>query len=195
MNASIPAPSKLFSAIQSVITTNALPALGPVARKGVKPVSQLRSELDAILTQERVSATVFSLLNAAALLWHDHLDAAHTIVQDAHSAEGAFLHGIMHRREPDYGNAKYWFHRVGRHKTFPTVASRVRELFSARQTRDHSNLVSNDEWQPMNFIDACQAVADRAPGDAGVSLLQEVQQVEFAVLLTHICSMGRSFPA
>ena len=34
------------------------------------------------------------------------IDESHTISQDLGSAEGSFLHGIMHRREGDFGNAK-----------------------------------------------------------------------------------------
>jgi hypothetical protein len=35
------------------------------------------------------------------------LDQSHSISQDLTSAEGSFWHGIMHRREADFGNAKF----------------------------------------------------------------------------------------
>jgi hypothetical protein len=37
------------------------------------------------------------------------LDRSHTISQGIGSAEGSFWHGIMHRREGDFSNSKYWF--------------------------------------------------------------------------------------
>ncbi len=38
-------------------------------------------------------------------------DAAHEIVQAIDSPVGSYLHGILHRAEGDYSNARYWFIR------------------------------------------------------------------------------------
>jgi hypothetical protein len=44
-------------------------------------------------------------------LWHDFLDQAHQIAQQNESAEGSWLHAIVHRREGDFSNSKYWYAR------------------------------------------------------------------------------------
>ena len=49
----------------------------------------------------------------------DHLDkgdwdAAHKIVQSDESAEGCWVHGIVHVVEGDLDNARYWYERAGR---------------------------------------------------------------------------------
>lgn len=54
-------------------------------------------------------------LRAALWLYVDELDRSHSISQGIGDATGSFWHGIMHRREGDFGNAHYWFHRVGAH--------------------------------------------------------------------------------
>jgi hypothetical protein len=41
-------------------------------------------------------------------------DAAHRLVQDASSAEAAWVHAYLHRVEGDLGNAGYWYRRAGK---------------------------------------------------------------------------------
>src|SRR5579862_1328236 len=62
------------------------------------------------------------LLHALALLWHDRLDAAHQLVQAREGdAEADLLHALLHRREGDYGNARYWFAQVGAHPLYAEI--------------------------------------------------------------------------
>ncbi|MEI6713967.1 MAG: hypothetical protein WCO60_09455 [Verrucomicrobiota bacterium] len=43
----------------------------------------------------------------------DALGPAHAIFQENHTALGSYWHGMMHRREGDFGNACYWFRKAG----------------------------------------------------------------------------------
>ena len=114
-----------LAAFLKLIATSEPPQLGPQSRAGISPVSQLDKKLAGFFEEKKLSSRIQPYLKSAALLWHDHLDESHTISQSLESPEGSWLHGIMHRREPDYGNAKYWFRRVGQHEAFAPLAERV----------------------------------------------------------------------
>jgi hypothetical protein len=49
-------------------------------------------------------------------LWLAHRDweAAHNIAQDIPSADGSWLHALLHLIEGDTANAHYWYARAGR---------------------------------------------------------------------------------
>src|SRR5918996_4495524 len=104
-----------WKSFKESIATESLPEIGPTSRPDRLSIEELDERLDSLLPNREIPRSLHRPLRAAALLWHDHLDASHAISQEIHNADGSLLHGIMHRREPDYANAKYWFHRVGKH--------------------------------------------------------------------------------
>lgn len=46
--------------------------------------------------------------------WNGDWEAAHTLVQDEHNEESAWVHAYLHRKEGDLQNASYWYRRCGR---------------------------------------------------------------------------------
>jgi hypothetical protein len=50
-------------------------------------------------------------------LWHEakgDWHGAHDLLQNDQSAEGAWVHAYLHRKEGDASNAAYWYRRAGR---------------------------------------------------------------------------------
>ncbi len=50
-------------------------------------------------------------------LWYDGKDRwskAHEVVQDQDSADAAWIHAYLHRKEGDDWNAGYWYRRAGK---------------------------------------------------------------------------------
>jgi hypothetical protein len=95
------------------------------------------------------------------------LDRSHTISQGIGSAEGSFWHGIMHRREGDFSNSKYWFRRVGNHPVLDQLAQL-------------SNGVYPD---PFEFVDACSR-AERS-GDESYQRCADAQWLEWQMLMAY----------
>src|SRR5438046_5365735 len=176
-----------WNTFKSLIATPELPCLGPTPRSSRLPLVELNRKLDGFIQATQLAPGLQPLIRSAALLWHDHLDESHAISQNIHNAEGSFLHAIMHRREPDYGNAKYWFHRVGQHASFAGIASQAQCVLEGKGGRGlASKLVPHGCWDPFAFVDACEAAAAQTPADATAQVLRSIQEVEFTELLSRI---------
>jgi hypothetical protein len=178
--------------------------LGPGPRAGVLSETALAAKLDVIFREARLPFRQQQLIRSLLLLWHDHLDASHTISQGIENADGSFLHAIMHRREPDAWNSKYWWRRVGHHPAFPEIARRAGEFLAGSRRREEADLgragnlrlltsaatselakqlIPGGKWDPVTFVDACDLAKDATV----ISTLREVQRIETEVLLERFC--------
>lgn len=171
-------------AIRALLATPTPPDLGPGPRPGIEPLSTLATRLDAALAAGPRSGNAAATLRALVLLWHDHHEPAHELVQDGATADASYVHGILHRREPDYGNARYWFHRVGRHAAFAILAARAEPLL-ARDPELKAQLLPRGQWDPFAFIGACAAAETGGP-PARQNRLRDLQRLEFEVLLERL---------
>ncbi|EAQ80192.1 hypothetical protein [Blastopirellula marina] len=93
-------------------------------------------------------------------LLYNYLEESHEISQNLPSSSGSYWHAIMHRREPDYGNAKYWFRRVGRHPIMQDLAANAAKITSGEPLDAATQfLASGVDWNPIAMVDGCEAVA------------------------------------
>ncbi len=124
------------------------------------------------------------------LLWNDALDVSHRTSQNIDSQTGSYWHGIMHRREPDYSNASYWFRRVGAHAIFPALRERVLALLEERSCQapelaDYTTDVQQKtDWDAFRFVNWCQDAAG-ASDDNLESFLKAAQVEEIKLLLDY----------
>src|SRR4051794_27973277 len=164
-------PASELQPLFDLLKTPELPDLGPGPRGGVDPKPALDAKIQVVLKNTQISSNRSELIRALILLWHDHHEDAHTIVQNIENGDGAFIHGIVHRREPDYWNSKYWFRRVGKHPAFTKIAERAGPVLRKTKADLGTQLLPNGNWDPMGFIDACETASRQGACDPQTTLL------------------------
>ena len=132
------------------------------------------------------------------LLW-DFLDDSHEISQTMEGKGSPrtadYWHGLMHRREPDAGNASYWFRRVGSHPALDHLGTQLIAWLSELKASPEmlqlaeSRLLKNKSLDPFALIELSTA-ALRNPGSVADQTLRMVQYLEILNLLVWSCGNG-----
>ncbi len=182
----------IAEAIEKLESGNPLPTLVPKKAWSSELTDVLESSsLDKLFEGQSLKNTTFGeAIKSGLLLWNDALDESHTISQGLMNQTGSYWHGIMHRREPDYPNAKYWFGRVGTHPIFPALRERTLEIFkeipnpSDALTDIGKTIASQENWDAYQLINWCEA-AEGDPDPDVTRFLQQVQVEEIKLLLVY----------
>ena len=118
---------------------------------------------------------MFALVRGGLFYALDALPEAHAIFQEASDDRGAYWHGMLHRREGDFDNARYWFRRAG---VLPFFAEVHREACA------HSEAMARQaNWDPYLFAGQCEQVRF---GDADLAgEMQALQRVEFDAIFDY----------
>jgi hypothetical protein len=147
-----------------------------------RPQIEVISEENAFAPHSIQDVTMANACRAGVWLYHDFLDEAHSLSQDLHTAEGSYWHALVHRREPDYDNAKYWFHRVGVHPIFEPLRQAAAQLAASAHPTS-AFLTYQRAWDPFAFVDLCEAAqSGRSPCEM---LCRQIQQREWELLFDY----------
>ena len=126
-------------------------------------------------------------LVAACLLYHDHHNEAHDKVQDMTDPDGSLVHAWVHRREPDYWNANYWYRQAGEHPVYRQLAARLESLpKDGAAVGVAERLAMSGTVDTMELVAACESVSRRAADDPVAVFLRRLQDVEFELLAGHL---------
>jgi len=184
--------SAIAEVIEKLETGNPLPPLVPENAWNNELTDELvASSLEDLFQGQSLKDDIFGgAIKSGLLLWNDALNDSHDISQELSNNTGSYWHGIMHRREPDYSNAKYWFGRVGTHPIFPSLREHAISIAKEIQnpsdalTQIAQTIETQEHWDAYQFIDWCQE-AENDPSSNVTHFLQQVQAEEIKLLLAY----------
>ena len=113
--------------------------------------------------------------HAGLWLYHDGLAESHAISQGLDTPEGSFWHAVMHRREPDPWNSKYWWKRVGSHPVLTRLVT-------------GSPALGYNYTNSPDFVHFCERV--RGTNTPDEELAKRVQLLEWQLLFDHCYRMA-----
>ncbi|HUB26888.1 MAG TPA: hypothetical protein VL992_15795 [Tepidisphaeraceae bacterium] len=148
----------------------------PLARELLKNV-----EPGQLLTAPAPSSIATGALLAGLWLWHDGLEECHSIVQNLPQATGSFWHAIMHRREGDFSNSKYWYARAGNHPALAIIAAQAGPIINEMPADRRLLRIVSRGFDPNALVDLVEEV-HHSSGDPRHAVAVRLQQLEWRIL-------------
>jgi len=175
-------PNRFGPAVAELLTPRRLAPLGPGKPELARRPQLARLTVESLIPGEAyLNRPYVEACRAGLWLYHDFLDQAHEVSQELDDAAGAYWHAIVHRREPDPSNSKYWLRRVGKHAIFPALWAESLALAEEHSQRNVARLLEvSGEWDPFAFVDLCAEVQRGDPSQQ--ALCEAIQLREWELL-------------
>jgi hypothetical protein len=168
----------------------------PLARlaKG-KPVAEGRKAV-AALSENDLGAKpqALPLIQAALYLCFDCFEESHNIANEHEgTVAGNWIHAILHRREPDASNSKYWYARVKWPAKVTEAVGRdalalLRKLAIPELEPLAKKMERAKAWVPEAFVDLCDEFRQKEPQTPAYRALAGIQEIEWRALAEYILS-------
>ncbi len=167
---------------------------GPVPLRAVAE-SKAMANPRQLVEKSSLRGTLFE-----ALLWLrvGVIEPAHILVQDGRNDLERYIHGVVHRLEGDFWNAKYWFRQVRDRELVLFVENgiqlKLKELELIDSARDWKTVKASG-FSPDQFVDQCENFLASSQGDEASDLkkiLESVGQAEWNALWSFTGNQSRS---
>jgi hypothetical protein len=118
-------------------------------------------------------------------LYFSCFEEAHKLLDLCETPEGELWHAILHRQEPDSGNAAYWFRKAGPHPIYTQLTRAAVKIL--RRIRDAE--FRTGRWDPFAFVAFCDR-ARKQPGSAQMRAAMEIQRAEWQILFDYCARLS-----
>jgi hypothetical protein len=172
-----------------------LPSLSPVSVWDMSLEERIEIlSLDELTAGNSEQESYGLAVKAGLLLFNESLDKSHSISQDIVLQSGGYWHGLMHRMEGDYSNAKYWFADTGHHPISTQLVTRVSDYLSLQDLAEMEHdalrsklevLAASPVWNPSVFVDAIELQVMHVQHPKVEEWLRHIQQFEMKLLLNY----------
>ncbi|HEV7298996.1 MAG TPA: hypothetical protein VGN72_06480 [Tepidisphaeraceae bacterium] len=126
-----------------------------------------------------------ALVLAGLWLLHDWLEPSHTLSQGVETANGSFWHAVLHRREGDFNNARYWYGKCRNHPVMATLATEGQAIVKASNASDDARTITRNGWDTYAMVDFVESVYDAADDHPPVQLARDLQNLEWRILFDY----------
>ena len=116
------------------------------------------------------------LLRAGLFYYHNAIADSHREAARDEGDLAAYWHGMVHRREGDFDNARYWMRRAGEQPVFQEMQGRVHD--------GAPNMARQSNWDPFLFINLCEQY--KYGEHEYKKEIGALQRVEFAVMFDYV---------
>ena len=124
----------------------------------------------------------------AAMLWLrvGIIEPAHVIVQEDATQLASYLHGVVHRLEGDFWNAKYWFRQIHDKRLMQSLSIAIVEALEADELLELAKrlkIVQGTRYSPTDFVTALEHPSSHSQSDLDqVGELERIAWIEWKSL-------------
>ncbi len=157
-------------------------------------------ELDEEIAALSMEGDEYKLAVKAGLhLWNDSQELSHNLSQKLNNDTGSYWHALMHRREGDFSNSKYWYRQVDEHATFDELHATTLVLLRSENSIDRRGKMafhldrfesSKNGWNPYHMVEAVEAQTKGRGDEVTRNIFEQIQRLEFCILLRYCYRKG-----
>lgn len=116
------------------------------------------------------------LVRAGLFYYHNALEDSHKQAAKATGDIASYWHGMVHRREGDFDNARYWMRRAGEQPVFQEMQARAGDACP--------NMSRQANWDPFLFTHLCEQY--KYGETTYKKEIGQLQRVEFAAMFDYV---------